>query len=271
MNLDSHVLHPTAIIHPSARIGANVAIGPYCVVGEHVTLGDGAELVSHVTVDGRTEIGAGTRIFPFSSIGHIPQDLKYKGEPSVLVIGRNCTIRENVTINPGTAGGGMTTRIGDNCLIMASVHVAHDCVLGNNVILASFVGLAGHTVLGDFVTIGGMCGVHQRVRIGNHAFIGSQSMIDGDVIPYGMAVGNRARLAGLNLVGLKRRGFDRESIHTLRAAYRMVFSSEGTLRERVDDAAQLFKDEPLVQDVVSFIASASERPLTLPRNGQAED
>jgi UDP-N-acetylglucosamine acyltransferase len=271
MTLDTTRVHPSAVVHSSARLGQNVQIGPYCVVGADVVLGDNVELVSHVAVDGRTDVGSGTKIFPFSSVGHIPQDLKYKGEPSTLTIGANCTIRENVTINPGTAGGGMTTRVGDNCLIMASVHVAHDCIVGNNVILASFVGLAGHTVIGDFATFGGMCAVHQFVRVGNHAFIGAQSMIDGDVIPYGMAVGNRARLAGLNLVGLKRRGFDRESIHTLRAAYRMVFSSEGTLRERVDDAAQLFKDEPLVQDVVNFIAGASDRPLCMPRNGQAEE
>jgi len=264
-------VHPTAVISSSARLGQNVKIGPYSVVGDDVVLGDNVELVSHVSVVGRTEIGAGTHIYPFASIGHQPQDLKYKGEPSTLTIGQNCVIRENVTINPGTAGGNMTTRVGNNCLIMASAHVAHDCIVGDNVVLANYVGLAGHSVIGDFVRFGGMCAVHQFVRIGAHAFIGAQSMIDGDVIPYGMAVGNRARLAGLNLVGLKRRGFDRESIHTLRAAYRMVFSNEGTLRERVDDAAQLFKDEPLVQDVVSFIASASDRPLCLPRNGQVED
>lgn len=264
-------VHPTAVISSSALLGQNVKIGPYSVVGDDVVLGDNVELVSHVSVVGRTEIGAGTHIYPFASIGHQPQDLKYKGEPSTLTIGQNCVIRENVTINPGTAGGNMTTRVGNNCLIMASAHVAHDCIVGDNVVLANYVGLAGHSVIGDFVRFGGMCAVHQFVRIGAHAFIGAQSMIDGDVIPYGMAVGNRARLAGLNLVGLKRRGFDRESIHTLRAAYRMVFSNEGTLRERVDDAAQLFKDEPLVQDVVSFIASASDRPLCLPRNGQVED
>ena len=271
MSVGHMEVHPTAVISAGARLGQNVKIGPYSVVGENVVLGDNVELVSNVVVAGRTEIGAGTRIFPFSSIGHQPQDLKYKGEPSTLTIGQNCVIRENVTINPGTAGGNMTTRVGDNCLIMASAHVAHDCVVGNNVVLANYVGLAGHSVIGDFVRFGGMCAVHQFVRIGAHAFIGAQSMIDADVIPYGMAVGNRARLAGLNLVGLKRSGFERESIHTLRAAYRMVFSNEGTLRERVDDAAQLFKDEPLVQDVVSFISSASDRPLCLPRNGQAEE
>lgn len=271
MSVGQPDIHPTAIVSSSARLGAGVRIGPYSIVGEHVVLGDGVELLSHVVVEGRTAVGAGTRIFPFASIGHQPQDLKYGGEPSRLVIGERCVIRENVTINPGTKGGGMETRIGNDCLLMASSHVAHDCKLGNNVVLANYVGLAGHSSIGDFVAFGGMCAVHQFVRIGSHAFIGAQSMIDADVIPYGMAVGNRARLAGLNLVGLKRRKFDREAIHSLRTAYRMVFSSEGTLRERVEDAATMFKNEPLVQDVVGFIAASKDRPLCLPRNGTSED
>ncbi len=265
------VIHPTAIVSAKARIGNNVSVGPYCIVGDDVILHDNVQLVSHVTVAGITEIGAGTRIFPFSSIGHPPQDLKYRGEPSQLIIGERCTIRESVTINPGTEGGGMVTRIGNDCLIMACAHVAHDCQVGNNVVLANYVGLAGHSIIGDYVAFGGICAVHQFVRIGKHAFIGAQSMIDGDVIPYGVAVGNRARLGGLNLVGLKRRGFDREAIHTLRAAYRMVFATEGTLRERVEDAAQMFPDAPLVQDVVNFISTSSDRPLTLPRSTQEDE
>ena len=264
-------VHPTAVVAPDVQIGANVKIGPFCVVGDGVVLHDGVELVSHVAIAGRTEVGRDTRIFPFASVGHQPQDLKYEGEPSRLIIGERCVIRENVTINPGTRGGGMETRVGNDCLLMASSHVAHDCHVGNNVVLANYVGLAGHAVIGDFVAFGGMCAVHQFVRIGAHAFIGAQSMVDGDVIPYGMAVGNRARLAGLNLVGLKRRKFDREAIHSLRTAYRMVFSSEGTLRERVEDAALMFANEPLVQDVVGFIAAASDRPLCLPRNGTSEE
>lgn len=264
-------VHPTAVVAPGARIGTNVKIGPYSVVGEDVVLHDGVELVSHVVVAGRTEIGAGTRIFPFASIGHQPQDLKYSGEPSRLVIGERCVIRENVTVNPGTRGGTMETRVGDDCLLMASSHVAHDCQVGNHVVLANYVGLAGHSVIGDYVAFGGTCVVHQFVRIGAHAFIGAQSMVDADVIPYGMAVGNRAKLAGLNLVGLKRRKFDREAIHTLRAAYRMIFSTEGALRERVDDAATMFRSEPLVQDIVSFISASNDRPLCLPRNGAGEE
>jgi UDP-N-acetylglucosamine acyltransferase len=222
-------------------------------------------------VAGHTSIGAGTRIFPFASIGHPPQDLKYAGEASRLIIGERCVIRENATLNPGTAGGGMETRVGNDCLLMASTHVAHDCKVGNNVILANYVGLAGHAVVGDFVIFGGTVVVHQFVRIGAHAFIGAQSMVDADVIPYGMAIGNRATLAGLNLVGLKRRKFDREAIHRLRAAYRMIFSSEGTLRERVDDAATLFRGDKLVEDVVAFISASNDRAICLPRNGRTEE
>jgi len=263
-------IHPTAIIEPGAQVGDSVKIGPYCTVGGNVKLGNNVELISHVSIAGHTEVGAGSRIFPFASVGHPPQDLKYDGEPSRLTIGSGCTIRENSTINPGTKGGGMLTSIGDNCLLMASTHVAHDCRVGNNVVIANFGGLAGHCTTGDFVTIGGMVVIHQFVRIGSHAFIGAHSMVDSDVIPYGMVIGNRANLAGLNLVGLKRRGFNREEIHTLRAAYRMFFSSEGTLRERVEDASNLFKGEELVQDVVDFISS-SERSICLPRNGNDDE
>lgn len=265
------VVHPTAIVSSGAQLGAGVKIGPYCIVGANVVLHADVELISHVVIEGHTTVGAGTRIFPFASVGHQPQDLKFHGEASRLEIGERCTIRESVTINPGTEGGGMLTKIGNDCLLMACSHVAHDVMVGNNVVLANYVGLAGHSIVGDYVRFGGICAVHQFVRIGSHAFIGAQSMIDGDVIPYGLAVGNRARLAGLNLVGLKRGGFDRESIHTLRAAYRMIFSSEGTLRERVEDAAVMFKDARLVQEVVSFISAAKDRPLCLPRTDTDED
>lgn len=264
-------VHPTAIVGSSARLGKGVKIGPYCIVGDNVVLHDNVELISHVSVDGHTEIGAGTRIFPFASVGHQPQDLKYHGEASRLVIGERCVIRESATINPGTEGGGMLTKIGNDCLIMAGAHVAHDAILGNNVIMANYVGIAGHCQIGDNVIFGGTCVVHQFTRVGAHAFIGAHSMVDGDVIPYGMALGNRASLTGLNLVGLKRHKFDREDIHRLRAAYRLIFASEGTLRERVEDAAGLFKGDALVQDVVAFIVAASDRPILMPRNGHAPD
>ena len=262
-------IHPSAVVAPGAKIGAGATVGPFCLVGEHVELGEGVKLISHAVVEGRTTIGAGTEIYPFASIGHKPQDLKYDGEPSTLSIGTNCIIRENVTINPGTRGGNMKTVVGDNCLLMASSHVAHDCQLGNNVIVANYGGIAGHCQIDDYAIIGGCVALHQFVRIGAHAFIGAQSMVEADVIPYGMAVGNRAKLAGLNLVGLKRRKFDREAIHRLRTAYRMIFSSEGTLRERVDDAAELFAGDVLVQDVVTFIGAGGDRPVCLPRNGES--
>jgi len=264
--VSSASVHPTALVAEGARLGNGVKIGPFCIVGKDVVLGDDVELISHACVEGRTEIGAGTKIYPFASVGHRPQDLKYHGEASRLVIGERCTIRESVTINPGTEGGGMLTQIGNDCLFMACAHVAHDSIVGNNVIMANYVGIAGHCHIGDNVIFGGSSVVHQFTRVGAHAFVGAHSMVDGDVIPYGMAVGNRATLNGLNLVGLKRRKFDREAIHRLRAAYRQIFASEGTLRERVEDAAELFKNDALVQDVVAFIAAASDRPILLPRN-----
>lgn len=257
-------IHPTAIIENGAKLGAEVRIGPYCVVGSEVELGDKVELVSHVAVAGITSIGAETRIFPFASIGHQPQDLKYKGEPSRLVIGKRNLIREGVTMNPGTEGGGMLTQVGDGCLFMAGAHVAHDCRVGDNVIMANNATLAGHIDVGDFAFVGGLAAVHQFCRIGKHAMIGGMSGVEQDVIPYGMVTGNRAHLSGLNLVGLKRRGFDREQIHKLRAAYRLLFADEGTLAERLEDVAQLFADLEVVQDVVDFVRNASSRGICLP-------
>ena len=272
MSIDATArIHPSAIIEDGAVIGPEVEIGAFSVIGPKVKLHAGVRVKSHNVITGDTEIGEKTEVFPFCSIGDIPQDLKFAGEDTRLVIGARNTIREHVTMNPGTAHGGGLTSVGDDCLFMAGVHVAHDVRIGSRVIVVNQSGIAGHATIGDDVIIGGISGVHQWVRIGKGAIIGGVTKVAKDVIPYGMAVGNRARLAGLNLIGLKRRGFDRESIHTLRAAYRMVFSSEGTLRERVDDAALLFKNEPLVQDVVNFISSASDRPLCLPRNGQAEE
>ncbi|MCS6758262.1 MAG: acyl-ACP--UDP-N-acetylglucosamine O-acyltransferase [Candidatus Devosia euplotis] len=269
--MSSALVHLTAIVADGAQLGQGVKIGPYCIVGDNVVLHDNVELISHVSLDSHTEVGAGTRIFPFASIGHQPQDRKYHGEASRVEIGERCDIRESVTINPGTEGGGMVTRIGNDCLIMACAHVAHDTIIGNNVIMANYVGIAGHCQIGDNVIFGGTCVIHQFTRIGAHAFVGAQSMVDGDIIPYGMAVGNRASLTGLNLVGLKRRKFDREAIHRLRAAYRQIFSNEGTLRERVEGAANLFKDDPLVQEVVAFIRAATDRPILMPRNSHSTE
>ncbi len=267
----STTVHPTAIVEPGAKLGDDVSVGPFCLVGAEAELRDGVELVSHAVVTGRTLVGERTKIYPFASIGHQPQDLKYAGEPSRLEIGADTTIREQVTINPGTAGGGLMTRVGDHCLLMIGVHIGHDCHVGDNVILSNNVGLAGHCQIDDFVILGGHAGVVQYTHLGTHAFVGAMSKVEKDVIPFGMVLGNPAMLSGINLVGLKRRGFDREAIHRLRAAYRMIFSSEGTLRERVEDAATYFSGDSLVQDVVKFVLDAKDRPLTLPRNGHEEE
>jgi UDP-N-acetylglucosamine acyltransferase len=257
-------IHPTAIISAGAEIGAGARIGPYCIVGANVVVGEDAVLDSHVVVGGHTTLGARCRVFPFASIGQPPQDMKYRGEPSRLVIGADTLMREHVTINPGTEAGGMLTSIGDRCLILAGAHVAHDCRLGNGVLLVNNVVLGGHVHVDDNAILGGGSAVHQYVRIGRHAFLGGMSGLEHDLIPFGMAIGNRARLAGLNIVGLKRHGFAREQIHALRKAYRMLFADEGTLAERVDDVARSHEDEPLVQDVVTFLRGGGERSICTP-------
>ena len=261
-------IHPTAIVAAGASLGVGVEIGPYCVVSEGAILEDGVRLLSHVAIANRTEIGAGTTIYPFASIGHAPQDLKYRGEESLLRIGARCQIREHVTINPGTEGGGLLTEIGDDCLLMVGAHVAHDCRLGRNVILANNATLGGHVTVGDFVSIGGLSAVHQFVRIGAYAMIGGMSGVEHDVIPYGLVKGDRARLAGLNLIGLERRGFDRKSIDNLRAAYRTVFGAEGTLASRVDAAEALYALDESVARMITFIRS-TDRPLCQPKAGAA--
>ncbi|MBW7849016.1 MAG: acyl-ACP--UDP-N-acetylglucosamine O-acyltransferase [Rhodospirillales bacterium] len=259
-------IHPTAIVDPAARLADDVSIGPFCCVGPEVELGPQVTLVSHAVVTGRTVVGEGTRIFPFASIGHAPQDLKYRGEPSRLVIGRNNTIREHVTMNPGTEGGGMVTEIGDNSLFMVGAHVAHDCKLGNNVILANSATLAGHVEVGDHAILGGVCAVHQFVRIGAHAMVGGMSGVESDIIPFGSVTGNRAHLSGLNIVGMKRRGFSREEIHAVRNAYRMLFEERvGTLAERLEQVAEQFRASPAVMAVVAFIRADSSRALCQPK------
>ncbi len=257
-------IHPTAIIHPDAEIGENVFIGPFTKIGKYAKLADGVQLYSHVVVDGHTTIGANSRIFPFASIGHEPQDLKFQGEQSELIIGRNNTIREHVTLNPGTKGGGMVTRIGDGCLFMMSSHVAHDCVIGDNVILVNNATLAGHVEIGNWAIIGGLSAVHQFVRIGRHAMVGGMSGVENDVIPYGSVVGNRAHLSGLNLVGLKRRDFSRDVIHDLRRAYRLIFAQEGTQAERVADVSDLFSHIEPVMEIISFMNKESNRAICQP-------
>ena len=261
------LIHPTAIIEPGARLGAGVKVGPYCVVGANVSLADGVELVSHAVVAGDTKIGARTRIFPFASIGHQPQDLKYKGEPASLTVGDECIIREGVTMNPGTAGGGSVTTIGNGCAFLANSHVGHDCHVGNNVIFSNNVMLAGHCMVGDYAIIGGGAAVIQFARVGAHSFLGGMSGLENDLIPYGMALGNRAYLSGLNIVGLQRRGFARNDIHGLRRAYRLLFAAEGTLMERVEDVAVEFKGQPIIDEIIAFIREGGKRSLCTPKNG----
>ena len=258
-------IHQSAIVASGAALGSDVKIGPFCVVGEHVNLGDGVELKSHVVVEGHTSVGAGTYIYPFASIGHPPQDLKFQGEVSQLEIGTNCVIREHTTMNPGTAGGGLVTKIGNQCLFMVGAHVAHDCKVGNNVILANNATLGGHVVVGEWAILGGLAAVHQFVRIGRHSIIGGLTAVVHDVIPYGSVSGDRGRLAGLNLVGLKRRDFDRETIHDLRRAFRLLFAQEGTMAERILDVADLFGANEPVMDIVDFIKANSSRSICQPR------
>ncbi len=259
------MIHPTAIIEDGAQLGNNVSIGPYCVVGSDVKLGDNVELKSHVVIDGHTDIGDGTIIFPFASIGTIPQDLKFSGEKSKLTIGKNNKIREHVTMNPGTADGGMETRVGDNCLFMMASHVAHDCVVGNNVIMANNATIAGHVEVGDFVIIGGLSAIHQFIRIGDHAIIGGMSGVESDVIPYGRVKGERAFLAGLNLVGLERRGFDKETIRSLQRAFNQLFGDEGTLDERIESVIQDYSENETIVRIAEFAKAKTKFPLCQPQ------
>jgi UDP-N-acetylglucosamine acyltransferase len=262
-------IHPSAVVDRKAKLGADITVGPFCVVGPGVELGDRVTLLSHVSIGGRTSLGHDTTVYPFSSLGHPPQSIKYKGEPSTLTIGAHNTIREHVTMHPGTQDGGMVTQVGDHGLFMVGVHVAHDCRVGSNVIMANNATLGGHVVVGDYAYLGGLCAVHQFVRIGPHAMIGGLSGVENDVIPYGLVMGDRARLSGLNVVGLKRRGFSRDDIHTLRTAYRLLFAQEGTMAERLDDVAALYRESRPVMDVVEFIMVDSTRPICQPKSGNA--
>ena len=256
-------VHPSAVIEEGARLGDGVRIGPFCVVGAGVTLGDRVELRSHVVVTGDTEIGADTVIFSFAVIGEVPQDLKYKGEASRLVIGQRNRIREHVTMNGGTEGGGGVTRIGDDGLFMAGCHIAHDAQVGDRVIVVNSAAIAGHCVLEDDVIVGGLSGVHQFVRIGRGAIIGAVTMVTNDVIPYGLVQAPRGELDGLNLVGLKRRGVARADITALRAAFQMLAQGEGTFQDR----ARRLRDEndsAYVQDIVRFVLGDSDRSFLTP-------
>lgn len=255
------LIHPSAIIEPGAQIGQGVRIGPFCLVGPRVRLGDRVELKSHVVVTGDTSVGADTVIYPFASIGHDPQDLKFKGEETRLEIGARNRIREYVTMQPGTEGGGGLTKVGDDGLFMANCHVAHDCRIGNHVVLVNSVAVAGHCVVEDDVIIGGLSGIHQFVRLGRGAMIGALSMVTADVVPYGLVQGPRAHLDGLNLVGLKRRGASRADMADLRAALARLHA--GSFRDTAREMAA-GENAAMVQEMLDFILGPSDRSFLKP-------
>ena len=260
------VIHPTAVIEDGAKIGAGAKIGPFCTIGPEVELGEGCQLLSHVALAGRTKIGARTRIFPFASIGHIPQDLKYQGrvvDPRDRLRLHDPRRRDHESRHRGRRSAHV---IGDRCAFLANSHVGHDTKVGNDCILSNNVMLAGHVTVGDFVIFGGGSAVIQFARVGSHAFVGGMSGLENDLIPYGMAMGNRAHLAGLNIIGLRRRGFTREQIHDIRRAYRLLFADEGTLSERVEDVAGEFDDHPFVHEILDFIREGKDRAICTPRD-----
>ncbi|WP_158917008.1 acyl-ACP--UDP-N-acetylglucosamine O-acyltransferase [Caulobacter sp. S45] len=257
-------IHPSAIVDAKAQIGEGVEIGPYCIVGPDVVLHSGVRLLHHVVIEGHTEIGADCVISSFASLGGPPQHLAHRGEPTRLVIGARNSIREHVTMNAGTVMGGGVTTVGDDGLFMVGSHVAHDCTVGNHVVFANNATLGGHVQMGDYVFMGGLSAVHQHTRIGRQAFIGGLAAVTKDVIPFGSVWGVYAHLEGLNLVGLKRRGFSRDRIKDLRSAYRLLFAHEGTFQERLEDVARVFAGSADVQEMVDFIRADATRPMCLP-------
>ncbi|WP_422050217.1 acyl-ACP--UDP-N-acetylglucosamine O-acyltransferase [Shimia sp.] len=261
---DTAQIHASAVIEDGARIAEGCVVGPFCVVGPNVVLHKGVVLKSHVVVTGNTEIGAETEVFSFSVIGEVPQDLKFDGEASKLVIGERNRIREHVTMNSGTEGGGGVTRVGDDGLFMAGCHIAHDAQIGDRVIVVNSAAVAGHCIIEDDVIIGGLCGIHQWVRIGRGAIIGAVTMVTNDVIPYGLVQGPRGELDGLNLVGLKRRGVARADITALRAAFQMLAQGEGAFLERARRLGDE-SDSDYVQEIVAFVLGETDRSFLTPR------
>ncbi len=255
------MIHPTALIDPGAHIGAGVKIGPYCTVGPSVVLEEGVELVSHVAIAGTTRVGAGVKIFPFATVGLEPQDLKYKGEDTQTIIGPRTLIREHCSIHRGTVTGSGITRIGADCLLMAVVHVAHDCEVGDGVIISNNVVLGGHVTVGERAVIGGSAALLQFVRVGTGAMVGGVTGVTADVIPYGFVFGPRARLAGLNIVGLRRRGLDKAGLHRVRSAYKFLFSGPGVFADRVAQAAHEYEGDRYVAEMLEFIAAPSRHGL----------
>ena len=259
------MIHQSSVIDSKAKISKNVKGGPFCYIGSGVQLEENVELISNVHLEGNTKIGNGTRIFPFASIGTQPQDLKFNNEKNSITIGNNNTIREYVTINPGTEGGGSQTIIGNNCLFMISSHVAHDCKIGNNVIIANNVPLGGHVTIEDSVVIGGNSAVQQFTRIGRLAMIGGMTGVLKDVIPFGLSIGNRNYLQGLNLIGLRRKKYENQKIMGLDSAYKEIFSSKN-LHENLSKINGEYKDNELVKEVIAFIEKDKKRPICLPQN-----
>ena len=257
------MIHKTCVIDPKAKVSSSVNIGPYTVIGPKVEIDDNVDISSHVYISGQTKIGSGTKIFSFASIGADPQDLKYKGENTSLIIGKNNKIREFVTINPGTSGGGSITKIGDNCMFMISSHIAHDCQVGNNVIIANNVPLGGHVIIEDGVIIGGNSAVQQFTRIGKLAMIGGMTGVLHDVIPYGLSIGNRNYLQGLNLIGLRRANFENKDILGLTEAYKEIFATKN-LTDNLNKLNGEFKINPLVKNVIEFITKDKKRSICTP-------
>ena len=254
-------VHPTAVIETGAVIGDGVEIGPLCHVGPEVTIEPGARLVSHVVVDGRTRVGASAVLYPFCTVGLAPQDLKYRGEPTRCEIGPRTQVREHCSIHRGTVTGTGLTRVGADCLLMAVAHVAHDCEIGNGVVIANNVVMGGHVTIGDNAVIGGAAALHQFVRIGRAAMVGGVSGVEADVIPFGSVIGNRARLAGLNVIGLRRRGVDRAGLHALRGAFRYLFAGQGVFATRLAEVRERHGTDPLVAEMLAFIDAPSRRGL----------
>ena len=261
------VIHPSAVVEPGAQLGVDVEIGPFCHVGPEVSLGDGVRLVSHVSVSGATTIGKATQVQAFAALGGPPQDRKYKGGRTTLTIGAGCDIRESVTMHRGTEHGSGATIVGDNGFFLAYSHVAHDCVVGDNVTLTHSSTLGGHCEVGDNAIIGGHTAIHQFVRIGHHAFVAGMAAVVGDVIPYGMAMGNRANLRGFNIIGLKRSGMSRSELTTMRAAYRELFAPGRTVGENAEVVRQAYAHSPVVLDILDFMTSRGKRQFTVPALG----
>lgn len=260
-------IHPSAVVEAGAVIGAGVRIGPFCMVGPQVVLGDNVHLVGHVTVLGQTTIGEGTRVFPQAVLGCEPQNHAHKGGPSTLEIGRNNTIREGVTMHTGTDTARARTTVGDNCHFLGYSHVAHDCAIGNNVTMTQGAVLGGHCEVGDFAILGGLSAVHQFVRIGHHAFVGGMSGLERDLIPYGMVTGNRARLRGLNVIGMRRSGVSRDDMKALRAAYRMMFDPARPVQENIPLVQAAHGGNAIVDDLLTFMTERGRRQFTMPAVG----